>query len=45
MTPTAPMPNRLEMAERIMKAGMQTAAAVIMASVPFCPMKKVSAML
>ena len=45
MTLEPPMPKRLETAERNMKAGMQTVAAVSLASLPVMPMKKVSAML
>jgi hypothetical protein len=40
-----PTPNRFDIAERNMKAGMQTVTAVSMASFPVRPTKNVSAML
>ena len=45
ITLAPPTPNRLEMADRNMKAGMHTVTAVIIASLPVRPIKKVSAML
>ena len=45
MTLAPPTPNRLEMACRNIKAGIQTVAAVIIASLPVRPIKNVSAML
>ena len=45
ITLAAPTPNRLEMAERNIKAGIHTVTAVSMASFPASPTKKVSAML
>ena len=45
ITLAPPTPKRLAIAERNMKAGMHTVTAVIMASLPVRPTKKVSAML
>jgi thioredoxin-like negative regulator of GroEL len=45
ITLAPPTPNRFDTADRNMKAGMHTVTAVIIASLPARPMKKVSAML
>ena len=45
MTLAPPTPNRFEIADRNMNAGMQTVTDVSMASESVMPIKKVSAML
>lgn len=45
ITLAPPTPNRFEIADRNMNAGIHTVTAVIIASLPVRPMKKVSAML
>ena len=45
ITLAPPTPNRFDIADRNMNAGMHTVTDVSMASEPVMPMKKVSAML
>ena len=45
MTLEPPTPKRFEIAERNMKAGVQTVTALTIASLPVRPIKNVSAML